>query len=165
MCRYRLSNISKHAAVSPLKPAQAEIDFELDRFINFELPSLHPSRYLRDYRYVYGVNRSGENRTLIFDRILKVYLDKVKMGDSKGSVKFWIQDQCTPSEPVFVPTPNAKDEDDGVLLSIVLDGGRRTGFLLILDAKTLEEIARAEMPTGKVAPHNFHGVFISNLKV
>ncbi|KAG0013304.1 hypothetical protein BGZ81_001092 [Podila clonocystis] len=168
--RYRLCNIPKYAAASkfllaqPPKPAPAEIVFELDRSLNFELPSINPSRYLHDYRYVYGVNRSGQNRTLIFDRIIKVDL-KVIQGNPKGSATFWMEDQCTPSEPVFVPAPDARDEDDGVLLSIVLDGRRRTGFMLILNAQTLQEIARAEMPTGKVAPHNFHGVFVSNLKV
>ena len=171
MRRYRLSNIPKHAAVTRQtkghapQPAQAEIVFELDRSINFELPTLNPSYYLRDYRYAYGVNRSGQNRTLIYDRILKVDLDKAKKGDSKGSAKFWIEDQCTPSEPVFVPTPDAKAEDDGVLLSVVLDGRRRTGFLLVLNAQTMEEIARADMPTGMIAPHNFHGAFVSSLKV
>ncbi|KAG0043246.1 hypothetical protein BGZ83_011684 [Gryganskiella cystojenkinii] len=169
--RYRLSNVPKNATASnllhgqPPKPVPAEIDFELDTSLNFELPTLNPTRYLRDYRYVYGVNRSGQNRTLIYDRIIKVDLNKLKNGDQNGSVSFWVEDQCTPSEPVFVPTPNAKDEDDGVLLSIVLDGRRRTGFMLILNAQTMEEIARAEMQTGKVAPHNFHGVFVSSLKV
>ncbi|KAF8927535.1 carotenoid oxygenase [Dissophora ornata] len=166
--RYRLANISKQASLSeeskpkPPTPVSAEIAFELDPSINFELPSINPSRYLNNYRYVYGVNHSGLNNTLIYDRIIKVDLDKVKNGDQKTSVKFWIEDKCTPSEPVFVPTPNATEEDDGVLLSIVLDGGRRTGFMLILNAQTMEEIARAEMPEGKIAPHNFHGMFIPN---
>ncbi|KAG0068237.1 hypothetical protein BGZ89_005043, partial [Linnemannia elongata] len=167
--RYRLSAISKQASLSnlnrkqPPTPVPATIDFQLDESINFELPSINPSRYLHPYRYAFGVNRSGLNKTLIYDRIIKVDLAKVQQGDMAGSATFWVQDQCTPSEPVFVPTPNATDEDDGVLLSIVLDGRRRTGFLLVLDAKTLTEIARADMPEGKVAPHNFHGMFIPNL--
>ncbi|KAG0208452.1 hypothetical protein BGX28_000590 [Mortierella sp. GBA30] len=166
--RYKLSNIPEHAKRSKdshtkvPKPAPAEILFQLDESTNFELPSINPSRYLRSYRYAYGVNRSGLHQTLIYDRIIKVDLDKVAKGDQKTCAQFWIQDQCTPSEPVFVATPGATEEDDGVLLSIVLDGRRRTGFLLILNAQTLEEIARAEMPKGKIAPHNFHGIFIPN---
>ncbi|KAG0252331.1 hypothetical protein BG011_007037 [Mortierella polycephala] len=164
--RYRLSKISQHAAHSkvskktPPKPAPAEIVFQLDESVNFELPTMNPSRYLKSYRYTYGVNRSGLNKTLIYDRIIKVDLEKVAKGDQKTCATFWVEDQCTPSEPVFVPTPGATDEDDGVLLSIVLDGARRTGFLLILNAQTLKEIARADMPEGRVAPHNFHGMFI-----
>ncbi|KAG0003122.1 hypothetical protein BGZ80_008999 [Entomortierella chlamydospora] len=166
--RYRLRNIAEQAALSYGKkgqpqPVPAQIDFQLDESVNFELPSINPSRYLRNYRYAYGVNRSGMNKTLIYDRIIKVDLDKIKSGAKhSSSATFWMEDQCTPSEPVFVPTPNSTEEDDGVLLSIVLDGRRRTGFMLILDAKTMKEIARAEMPEGTVAPHNFHGVYVPN---
>ncbi|KAF9987441.1 hypothetical protein BGZ75_000598 [Mortierella antarctica] len=165
--RYKLSSISKHAPSSrktPPKPAPAETAFQLDESMNFELPSINPGRYLKSYQYVYGVNRSGLNKTLIYDRIIKVDLHKVAKGDQTKCAQFWMEDQCTPSEPVFVPTPNATKEDDGVLLSIVLDGRRRTGFLLILNAQTLEEMARADMPEGNIAPHNFHGVFVPNLK-
>ncbi|KAG0304430.1 hypothetical protein BGZ98_005522 [Dissophora globulifera] len=167
--RYRLANITKHASLSAEshtepKPAPAEIVFQLDPSINFELPSINPSRYQYNYRYVYGVNRSGLNNTPIYDRIIKVDIDKIKLGDQKEAATFWMEDQCTPSEPVFVKTPGATEEDDGVLLSIVLDGARHTGFMLILNAQTMKEIARADMPEGKVAPHNFHGMFAPNLR-
>ncbi|KAF8963068.1 hypothetical protein BGZ46_001046 [Entomortierella lignicola] len=166
--RYRLSNISDQAKLAASHkgqptPVPAKLDFQLDEAINFELPTINPSSYLHDYRYAYGVNRSGRNKTLIYDCIIKVDLDKIKSGKKHTeSATFWMEDQCTPSEPVFVPTPNGTKEDDGVLLSIVLDGRRRTGFMLILDAQTMKEIARAEMPAGKVAPHNFHGIFVPN---
>lgn len=32
----------------------------------------------------------------------------------------WSQNGFYPSEPVFVPSPDAQDEDDGVILSVVL---------------------------------------------
>jgi len=32
----------------------------------------------------------------------------------------WSQEGFYPSEPVFVPSPDAVDEDDGVILSVVL---------------------------------------------
>ena len=167
--RFRFQNIPQQVLLSsanhkkPPTPVPATIDFQLDESINFELPSINPSRYLHPYRYAYGVNRSGLTKSLIYDRIIKVDLDKIKKGKHKEGATFWFEHQCTPSEPVFVPTPDSTDEDDGVLLSIVLDGKRRTGFLLVLDAKTMKELARADMPEGKVAPHNFHGMFIPNL--
>jgi torulene dioxygenase len=36
------------------------------------------------------------------------------------------------------------DEDDGVLLSVVLDGFKETSYLLCLDARTMKELERAE---------------------
>ena len=60
-----------------------------------------------------------------------------------------------PGEPVFVPAPVAKAEDDGVLLSIVLDIEKDRSFLLVLDAAQLNELARAEAP--HAIPFHFHG--------
>lgn len=34
--------------------------------------------------------------------------------------KVWEQPGLYPSEPVFVPSPNATEEDDGVILSVVI---------------------------------------------
>ncbi len=54
-------------------------------------------------------------------------------------------------------TPGSEDEDDGVLLSVVLDGRRGNSFLLVLDARSLGELARAEVPHH--IPYGFHGQF------
>ncbi|KAG0251469.1 hypothetical protein DFQ27_008730 [Actinomortierella ambigua] len=171
--RYRLREVSRHAKVSktnrekgqPPTPAPAAVDFELDEANNFELPTMNPTRYLRPYRYTYGVNRSGKTPSLIYDRLIRVDLDQIKRAgkNSQAAYKYWMEDQCTPSEPVFVPAPDATDEGQGVLLSIVLNGRTRTGFLLILDAMTMNEIARADMQDGHISPHNFHGVFVNSL--
>ncbi len=48
-------------------------------------------------------------------------------------------------------------EDDGVLLSVVLDADAGTSFLLVLDARDLSELARAEAPHH--IPFGFHGQF------
>jgi carotenoid cleavage dioxygenase-like enzyme len=69
----------------------------------------------------------------------------------------WSEDGCYPGEPVFVGRPGAEPEDDGVLLSVVLDGRSERSFLLVLDASSLEELARAEVPHH--IPFGFHGQF------
>ena len=50
-----------------------------------------------------------------------------------------------------------RNEDDGVLLSVVLDGSAGTSFLLVLDATDLTEVARAQAPHH--IPFSFHGMF------
>ena len=51
-----------------------------------------------------------------------------------------------PSEPVFVPNPDGVEEDDGIVLSnVVCSNPNQHPFLLILDAKTFNETARAEV--------------------
>lgn len=49
-----------------------------------------------------------------------------------------------PSEPIFVAHPNATSEDDGVILTVALDAKRKLSSLVVIDAKCMEEIARAE---------------------
>eukprot|EP00966_Prymnesium_polylepis_P229745 5315777-Prymnesium_polylepis.2 len=46
----------------------------------------------------------------------------------------WQQPSPYPSEPVFVARPGGIDEDDGVVLSAVLDGPKAQSCLLLLDA-------------------------------
>ena len=69
----------------------------------------------------------------------------------------WHETGRYPGEPVFVARPGAEGEDDGVLLSVVLDAAAERSFLLVLDARDLSEIARAEAPHH--IPFGFHGDF------
>jgi len=55
-----------------------------------------------------------------------------------------------------VPSPDARAEDDGALLSVVLDT-RASSFLLVLEASTFTEIARATVP--QTIPFGFHGQY------
>ena len=56
---------------------------------------------------------------------------------------------------MFVATPEAANEDDGVILSVVLDAETARSFLLILDASSFREVARAGLPHH--IPFGFHG--------
>ena len=69
-----------------------------------------------------------------------------------------MQEDCYPGEPVFVPQPGRQAEDDGVILSVVLDAKRGTSFLLVLNAATFEEIARAEIPQPVLI--GYHGMYL-----
>ncbi|XP_028665642.1 beta,beta-carotene 15,15'-dioxygenase [Erpetoichthys calabaricus] len=71
----------------------------------------------------------------------------------------WSEDDCWPAEPVFVPAPDAKEEDDGIILSsIVSSNPSKPPFMLILNAKTFQEIARASINAD--VHLDLHGIFI-----
>ena len=57
-----------------------------------------------------------------------------------------------------MPAPGAQAEDDGVLLSAVLDGDSGGSYLLVLDATNMETLATAEVK-GPHIPFGFHGDF------
>lgn len=61
---------------------------------------------------------------------------------------------------MFVGRPQAIDEDDGVLLTVVLDADSDTSYLLVLDAADLTETARATVP--QHIPFGFHGTYIGH---
>jgi carotenoid cleavage dioxygenase-like enzyme len=112
-----------------------------------ELPRINYARCNeRPYQYAWGVGTGGG----WIDRIVKA--DVV---ERRASV--WSENGCFPGEPVFVAAPDAEAEDEGVLLSVVLDGRTGNSFLLVLDAHTLDELARAEVPHH--IPFGFHGQF------
>jgi len=112
-----------------------------------ELPRINYGRCNeRPYRYAWGVGSDGG----WLDRIVKA--DVVERRSTT-----WLQDDCYPGEPVFVAGPDAVGEDEGVLLSVVLDASKGNSFLLVLDAASLEELARAEVPHH--IPFGFHGQF------
>ncbi|XP_067348019.1 carotenoid-cleaving dioxygenase, mitochondrial isoform X2 [Channa argus] len=113
-----------------------------------EFPQINYSKCnTQPYRYFYGCGF----RHLVGDSVLKMDLkDK--------TLKVWYQKGFYPSEPVFVPSPDAVEEDDGVILTVVLTPSQDKGtFLLVLDAKTLEEVGRANVPVNM--PYGFHGIF------
>jgi carotenoid isomerooxygenase len=74
----------------------------------------------------------------------------------------WCENNCYPSEPIFIPSPEPTSEDDGVLLASMVWGNgeaNRVG-LLVLDAKTMTELGRCEfndLPTP--IPKCLHGWF------
>jgi carotenoid cleavage dioxygenase-like enzyme len=69
----------------------------------------------------------------------------------------WSRSGVHPGEPLFVPDPNGDAEDDGVLLSLALDSRAERSVLVCLDAATLTERARANLPHR--LPAGFHGQF------
>jgi beta,beta-carotene 9',10'-dioxygenase len=113
-----------------------------------ELPRIdYGRRNTRDYRFAYFTGAGGG----WIDRLVKV-----DVGD--GSRTVWSEPGCYPGEPVFVRRPGAEPEDAGVVLSVVLDAAAGRSFLLVLDAGSFEELARAEAPHH--IPFGFHGQFL-----
>jgi carotenoid cleavage dioxygenase-like enzyme len=124
---------------------------DIDTGQMFEMPQLDPRRQGRPYRHLYGYSFPREGPVDQFiNQIIKIDVES-------GAHHLWHDDGCYPGEPVFVGRPGASDEDDGVLLSVILDAGAERSALLVLDATTLDEISRVPMPFA--VPYEFHGRF------
>ncbi|EKM75160.1 hypothetical protein AGABI1DRAFT_80273 [Agaricus bisporus var. burnettii JB137-S8] len=159
--RYILSNILSTTTINsdtkslPTNPAELAFTFS-----NIELPTIHPSFYYSHYRYAYGTHRAERHAPGVFtDKIVKLDMES-------QTEKTWGAEGYTTGEPIFVPRPSndgqqQQAEDDGVVLSVVLDGVNQKSMLVVLDAKDMTEIARAEMD--KCIPLGFHGYYAGNV--
>ncbi|XP_042369279.1 beta-carotene oxygenase 1, like [Plectropomus leopardus] len=118
-------------------------------FEGLELPQINYSFNTKKYRYFYGSRVEWSphpNKIAKFDIVTRKHIE-------------WRQENCFPSEPVFIASPGAVEEDDGVILSsIVSSDPKISPFMLVLNAKNLEEIARASIPT--TVHMDLHGLFI-----
>ena len=119
----------------------------------FEMPAVHPALLGRPYRFVYGYGFDTPGN--FNDRLFKIDLS-APAGDT---IRHWHTPGCYPSEPMFVPRPGGTEEDDGVILSVVFDAGAGNSFLLVIDATSFTEVARAAVP--HAIPYGLHGAFVA----
>ena len=118
----------------------------------FEMPALHPRLQGRPYRFVYGYGFDAPGN--FNDRLFKIDLS----ASAGESIRHWHAPGCYPSEPIFVPRPGATAEDDGVILSVVFDADAGASFLIVIDAASFTEVARAAVP--HAIPYGLHGTFV-----
>jgi carotenoid cleavage dioxygenase-like enzyme len=113
-----------------------------------ELPRIHEAAgRAQPYDTVYGIG----------NRVERDFADQlVKIDVPDGGAATWYEEKTYPGEPVFVPHPDG-GADEGVLLSVVLDPSADRSFLLVLDAESFTERARATVP--HAIPFGFHGQF------
>ena len=125
----------------------------LSDFHSLELPRINECHNGRLYRFAYGLGLSSPSAD---------FLDSlVKLNTETKETRVFSEKGTFASEPVFVRAPDSKSEDDGVILSVFLSGNpdEKKPFLVILDAASFKEIARAEVKC-RIST-TFHGNFMS----
>ena len=146
------NTLQRRAAAHRLPDGNIFVKPELLCDLGCETPRLNYDSYLgREYRYFYAISSD-------------VDLDNpgtiIKVDVLKKTRKTWCEKNVYPSEPIFVPDPNGKNEDDGVILSAIVWSTKEAQVgLLILDGATLTEIGRANFDTPGPVPKCLHGWF------
>ncbi|PSQ34669.1 beta-carotene 15,15'-monooxygenase [Halobacteriales archaeon SW_12_69_24] len=115
-----------------------------------ELPTVPRAVRGGRYRYAYAqaTDREGANG------LVKVDVEE------QTAVEWW-QRGVYVEEPRMVQRPDADREDDGVVLAPALHTGEERSMLLVFDAETLTERARAPLP--HAVPFGFHGRYFPEL--
>ncbi|XP_076060590.1 carotenoid isomerooxygenase-like [Oratosquilla oratoria] len=119
-----------------------------------ENPTINPSVKGIKHRHIWAMGPDFEKNAGVI----------VKIDTVESKTISFKEEHLYPGEPIFVPRPNAVEEDDGVILAMcVYEEDKQKGVLLVLDASTLTEIARAIVSTPSYVPMPLHGYFISNM--
>ena len=151
---------ARRAAAKWLEMSDAE-----GRDWTFELVRLNDAVAGRRHRYSYGftafnnhrqVSPSGHSNSFGPGGAVVKMDSETAAADS--SVMVWSSPTVFPSEPVFVARPGATAEDDGVLLFLGHDMARRESLLCVLDAQSMQELARVYC--GSRCCVSFHGQWI-----
>ncbi|XP_025425910.1 carotenoid isomerooxygenase isoform X2 [Sipha flava] len=118
-----------------------------------ETPRINDRKIGNKYRFFYAISSDVDAKnpgTLI------------KVDTYKKTCSTWSERNIYPSEPIFVSSPDAQGEDDGVVLSSIIWGGTENtnqAGVVILDAKSWTEIGRAIFVTESPVPKCLHGWF------
>lgn len=131
--------------------------------VTFELPIINDSgygqvRHYEKYRFIYGMTREDLNAKRYSDSLVKVDLL------TQSHIFYRPGVGCCPSEGLFIPRPqnvgnplSERPEDDGVILTVVLDAKNIKTYLVVLNACDMTEMARVLIPV--YIPYGFHGSF------
>ncbi|XP_018395628.1 PREDICTED: carotenoid isomerooxygenase [Cyphomyrmex costatus] len=149
------SVLQKKPAAHRLLNGKIFVKPELLCDVGCETPRINTDLHLgKEYRYFYAIS---------CDMDLNNPGTLIKVDTFQKTKKLWQEDGVYPSEPIFVPNPNGKNEDDGVIVSSIVWADKETRVgLLILDAVTFTEIARATFDTPGPVPKCLHGWFNLN---
>lgn len=168
LVRYELASVNK----ADLQKTERATVAQAIPSVALELPRI--SKYMSmnpGYRYVYatGGNAGASPGTEVpIGRLgngLKVvqaaFFSCIIKTDWKtgGWVKWQpVDGESCPCEPIFIARPGATEEDDGVVLTIVINKKGTHSILVALSGTDLKEVARADMP--QVYGVGPHGSFI-----
>lgn len=160
--RYELP-LSGPAPTSRIQPQVLLLtDADGRPYRSFELPQISPRANGRQHCFVYAWAPYAAGSAEFSD----IAIVKKNVCDTAAPVAVWRRQGHFPGEPQFVPVPSTAPgaaEDDGVVLSAVLDGERESNYLLVLNATTMTTIAR--LYSAPAANHTMgfgiHGTFVS----
>jgi all-trans-8'-apo-beta-carotenal 15,15'-oxygenase len=126
-----------------------------DRCVEF--PTINPQNVGRDYRYTFigAAHKDRGNAPLqsIFKLDWHTGERQIHSFAPTGFV----------GEPIFVAKPDATEEDDGWVLTLIYDGAKHRSSLVILDGKNIDRGAVAKLHLKQHIPYGLHGCWTNEV--
>ncbi|QDZ40047.1 Apocarotenoid-15,15'-oxygenase [Euhalothece natronophila Z-M001] len=120
-----------------------------------EFPAVHPNKVGQPYRYLFMATAHQSIGNAPLQGILKYDWQTQEHLVWSNAPHGFV------SEPTFVPKPDSQTEDEGWVLTLVYNGKKHCSEFVILEGKTLEEIARLGLKYH--IPYGLHGSWISQV--
>lgn len=120
-----------------------------------EFPYAHPEKVGQPYRYLFMGTAHQPHGNAPLQAILKYDWETQERLVWSAAPSGFI------SEPIFVPKPDSEVEDEGWVLTLVYQGKKHTSELVVLDGKTLAEVARLGLKYH--IPYGLHGSWVSEV--
>ena len=122
-----------------------------------EFPYINPNNVGRKYRYLFTGSTHQDQGNAPLQAILKLDL----LTGEKQLYSFAPEGFI--SEPIFVPKPNATQEDQGWILVLVYDGKQHRSDIVILDGENLNKEPLATLHLKHHIPYGLHGNWTSEV--
>lgn len=119
-----------------------------------ELGEVHPDLTGQPYQFYWSLGGSPDSSNELLTGIMKVDVEN-------QHTIFQDMYPCLPSEPIFVPRPEAQQEDDGWIVHLLFNPDELKTSLVVLDGATLAHIAELELPHN--IPLGFHGLWLDEI--
>lgn len=154
-----LSNLNEHLQESGIYRFQFDLSSKTlhksaitDQTL--ELPRIDDRYLQKPYQHVYAVGVAKGGPKQFYDQLIKVNVNS-------GDFTIWKDTDYYPGEPIFIPKPMSKSDDEGVILSILINikDASKGSQLLFLDAKSFTKIASCQI-NHSILP-GFHGCYIN----
>ncbi len=102
-----------------------------------ELPTINPTYKGSEYHYCYAVATPNAHT---FPGQL------IKLNVQSGEAQTWCEQNCFASKPIFIARPEATNEDDGILATVVYDAHKTISSLVFIDATTMKKVTSIALP-------------------
>ncbi|MGK7939692.1 MAG: carotenoid oxygenase family protein [Crocosphaera sp.] len=133
------------------------IDKEMIDSRSCEFPYINPKKVGRKYRYLFTSTIHDNQGNAPFQAIQKLdLLAGNRQVHSLAPIGYV-------SEPIFVPKPDATEEDQGWVLVMVYDGIKHRSDIVILDGENLNKDPLATLHLKHHIPYGLHGNWTSEV--
>ncbi|XP_064111870.1 carotenoid isomerooxygenase-like isoform X1 [Macrobrachium nipponense] len=120
--------------------------------IPLENPCINPKKKAEKHQFIWAMAPDGEGGD--FGHVMKLDV-------SSRETLLFREDHIYSAAPEFVARPGSNAKDDGVILVQGLNSlDEKEGYLLVLDASTMSELARATFRTPSAVTMPLHALFI-----